>query len=275
MTPREQEELRGLYARIEDLSDRAGQGELSATCFLSPREAYFAACYLERLGVPYYAYGGYREAERKRLYLLPDYMPFGEEQPEPDTELDSLWTSHLAAYGYESDISVVKICGSGYRALTHRDYLGAILGLGLERSVIGDIRVLEESACAAVFCDAAIAGFLEGEMTKVANDKVRLCRVSAAEIRIPPRRVEPIHDTVASCRLDCVIAALCGLSREKARETVCGGLVEMNFESEDRPDRVVCAPTLLSVRGFGRYRVIALTDRTKKGRIRLEAERYV
>ena len=52
-------------------------------------------------------------------------------------------------------------------------------------------------------------------------------------------------------------------------------MVEINFESEERPDRTVTAPALLSIRGFGRYRILALTDRTKKGRVRLEAEKYL
>ncbi|MBQ9783629.1 MAG: hypothetical protein IJW44_03820 [Clostridia bacterium] len=274
MNPREQEEFRGLYARLEDLALRAEQGELAVTDFLSPREAHFAARYLARRGVGQYAYGGYEDAERTRLYLLPEYMLYGREdthEPFPASE----WASFLARFGYETGIAALQIHGSGYRALTHRDYLGSLLGLGIERSVLGDILVPEEGACAVVLCDATIAGFIESEMTKAANDKVRVRRLTEDGFEAPPRQFLPIHDTVASGRLDCVIAALCGLSRERARETVCAGLVEINFESEDRPDRVVTAPALLSVRGFGRYRVLALTDRTRKGRIRLEAERYV
>lgn len=276
MNPREQEEFRGLYARLEDLALRAEQGELGVTDFLSPRETHFAARYLERRGIRYYAYGGYEGAERQKLYLLPEYMLYGRETNADDKLPASEWASFLAKFGYETGIAILRIHGSGYRVLTHRDFLGSLLGLGIERSVLGDILVLEdEGACAMVLCDATIAGFIESEMTKAANDKVRVSRLTEDRFEAPPRRFLPIHDTVASCRLDCVIAAVCGLSREKARETVCGGLVEINFESEDRPDRVVTAPALLSVRGFGRVRVLALTDRTKKGRIRLEAERYV
>ena len=149
------------------------------------------------------------------------------------------------------------------------------MGLGLERSVLGDIAVNGEGTEAFLFCEAAIADFLESELTAVANDKVSARRTSLAELSLPARRTQPISDTVASPRLDSVVAALCGLSREKGRVTVAAGLVELNFESEDRPDRTVASGSVISVRGFGKYRILSLTDRTKKGRFRLSAEKYL
>lgn len=276
MNPREQEEFRGLYARLEDLSLRAEQGELGISSFLSPRELHYAEVYLNRRGVPCRSYGGYGAAERRRLYLLPDYVEELSDARETEEQAESDVAALLATFGLETGVAALRITGSGYRTLTHRDFLGSLLGLGLERSVLGDILVEgEEGTCAVVFCEETLAPFLENEMTQVANDKVKTRRIDLDAVRIPPRRTAPIHDTVASPRLDSVVAALCGLSREKARDSVCGGLVEMNFESEDRPDRTVTSPALISVRGFGRYRVLALNDRTKKGRVRLEAEKFL
>ena len=102
-----------------------------------------------------------------------------------------------------------------------------------------------------------------------------MSRADIGNIQIPDRKTQPIRDTVASPRLDAVVAALCNLSRERARAAVVSGLVEIDFESEERPDRTLSADTTVSVRGFGRYRVTALSDKTKKGRYRLEAEKYV
>ncbi len=241
---------------------------MGVTPFLSPREAHFAKELLVRKGVEARAFGGFAEAERTRLYLLPDYMAGGDDA----VALPDL----LRDFGMNTEILALKIVGSGYRSLSHRDFLGSILGLGLDRGVVGDILVdSEENRSAVIFCDATIAEFIRTELSQVANDKVKISPIDFEDIEIPKREVAVIHDTVASPRLDSVIAALCGLSRERARETVVGGLVELNFESEDRPDRTVSAPTLISVRGVGRFRVIALSDRTKKGRIRLVAERYL
>lgn len=266
MNPREQAEFSAFYARLDDLCHRAERGEVAASAFLTPRELHYAEGYLQQRGASYAAFGGYGEAERKRVYLLPEYMG----EPSENAALSTFF----ADFGMESDIVTLRIDGSGYRTLTHRDFLGAILGLGIERSVLGDLVAdTEEGRWAVVFCDRGIAPFLEQELTKVANDKVRtrLCD----EWQLPTRRFVSIRDTVASARLDCVIAALCGLSREKARETVCGGLVEIDFESEERPDRTVDSCGQISVRGYGRFRIVALSEHTKKGRLRLEAEKYV
>ncbi|MBE6546468.1 MAG: hypothetical protein E7668_03370 [Ruminococcaceae bacterium] len=270
MNAKEHEEFGTLFAHLEDLWRRAEQGMLSHSAFLSPRELHYGEVYLNRMGAFYRSFGGYDEAERRRLYLLPPYMEEAVEAEAQD------WEAALASFGYGTDIAVLQIVGSGYRNLSHRDFLGSLLGLGLERSVLGDLLIDgEEGRRAVLFCEEGMVSFLETEWKKVANDKVTVLRLSKEAWHLPPRRFAPIGDTVASPRLDCVIAALCGLSREKARETVCSGLVEMNFESEDRPDRPVLAPCLISVRGYGRYRVVSLNDRTKKGRLRLTAERYL
>ena len=172
-------------------------------------------------------------------------------------------------------ICALRIEGSGYRVLTHRDFLGSLLGLGLERSILGDVVVEDgQGKSAVLFCEDRIADFIEEHLIRVANDKVKVSRLELSMYVPPKRDFTPIADTVASARLDGVVAALCGLSREKARDTVLGGLVEINFEREERPDRTVTPPALISVRGVGRFRVLCLNDRTRKGRIRMEAEQF-
>ena len=266
MKPEAKDDVRALYARMEDLCRRADMGEVGESEFLSPRLCHYGETYVQRKGVRYAVFGGYEDAERKKIYVLPEYMT-----DEGETDLES----RLTAFGYSVGVTAIRIDGSGYRTLTHRDFLGSLLGLGLERSVLGDLVTLDESGrSAVVFCEEGIAPFLLRECTKVANDKVKVTECRLSEVALPPRRFTPIHDTVASPRLDSVVAALCNLSREKARELVCREMVEMNFESEERPDRTVTPPALISVRGFGRYRVLKLGDLTRKGRLRIEAEQY-
>ena len=271
----ENDVMRALYARIDDLDRRAERGELSATAFLSPREQKAAERYITLKGRKYLRCGGYADAERRKIYILPDYMEFladcDNEGASPDA-LDGI----LSEFGYASNMSALRVAGSGYRQLTHRDFLGSLLGIGLERDVIGDILVLgDDGREAVIFCDGEISRFIESELSHVANDKVCVSRVSDGEWQVPPRRVQAISDTVASARLDAVVAALCNLSREKAQSAVRAGLVEIDFEGEERPDRAVSAPSVISVRGFGRFRVLSVDGRTRKGRYRLDAEKYV
>ena len=269
MGENEREELRALWARLDDLCAQRDKGIMRCTDFLSPRELYHALAYLDKMGIAYRVFGGYEGSERCRVYLLPDYMECVFE--DSARALDEL----LAELGEDTDIAALRISGSGYRTFTHRDVLGSLLAMGLERSVIGDILVDADGFGAYVLCGRAIAEFIEREPWRVANDKVSVRRIRLDELTIPEHRFAQINDTVASARLDCVVAALCSLSRERARECVLRGLVEMNFESEDRPDRTVSAPATVSVRGYGRYRVLSVSEQTRKGRYRLAAEKYL
>ncbi len=265
MDRRGKEEFGLLYARLDDLAARSARGEVAISPFFSPREQYFAQNYLARRGANAVAFGGVRGAERKRLYLLPEYLEADEE---------NLYEV-FSAYGIETEISALRIEGSGYKTLTHRDFLGSLLGLGLERAVLGDILVKEQKD-AVLFCERGIVPFLLSHLERVGNDKIRISTLEeeALSALSVTHRTSPISDTVASARLDCVVASLCRLSREKARECVLADLVELNFETENRPDRTVEAPAMLSVRGVGRFRVLSLSDLTKKGRLRLLAEKY-
>jgi RNA-binding protein YlmH len=184
--------------------------------------------------------------------------------------------NRFAEFGYSSNISALRIKGSGYRKLTHRDFLGSVLGLGLERSVVGDIFVMGDGESEAIMlCDSAIADFLLNELSHIENDKVRVSSVRHGEWEAPKRRMREIHDTVASPRLDAVVAALCNLSREKASQAVLGGLVEVDYESETRSDRTLTAPCLISVRGYGKFRINSVSEQTRRGRLRLDADKYV
>lgn len=260
------EEFSALFARVDDLLSRAERGEIGVTRFLSPREEHFLLAYLSQRGLAdtCFTYGGYDGAERKRAYILPDYIG------NPESYSDIL------PYFDESPIASVRIVGSGYRKLTHRDYLGSLLSLGIERGVLGDIVLLNtEREEAVLFCDSLIEDFILTELKKIASDTVKTESFEVGADFKAERSFVHISDTVASPRIDCVVAALCSLSRERARETVISGCVEVDFESETSPDRNVSAPAVVSIRGYGKFRINAVSELTRKGRVRLDADKYV
>lgn len=264
MSARDIKEFDGLFSRLEDLKKRAVRGEMGISAFFSPRELHYAEAYLRSsgMGEAYFCYGGYSIAERKKIYILPEYM-------EGVTD-----ASLLAEYGEESGILAVRIKGSGFASLSHRDFMGALLSLGIERSVIGDILVLDQSS-ALVFCESKIAGFIVSELNTVGRDKVRCSLTELEDDFCPKRSYAQISDTIASARLDCIVAALCNLSREKARECVVDGRVELDYEYCERPDKEVSPPCVMSVRGYGKFRICSVGEQTKKGRYRLYAEKFL
>lgn len=257
------EDIERLFARIDDLCARAERGQTAVSVFLSPRELYFACQRLTQRKARFLAFGGYDGAERQKLYVLPDYME----------GVDSV--SELEEYGESVGISALRVSGSGFSELSHRDFMGSLLGLGVERSVIGDIVVTETGREAVVFCDTAIVKFLLETWNKAGNDKVRVESISLPEIFAPKRRFASINDTVASPRADGVVAALCSLSRDKAKELVENEYVEVDYEIVSRPDRLLTAPCLVTVRGYGKFKVLSVGEQTKKGRYRLSAEKYL
>ena len=142
------ENIRALYARLDDLCAQAGQGIAAVTPFLTPREAKYARQYLSgrlRAGLAL-LWGGYPDAERVRAFLLPDYLEGllptvgadgGGSLPPADL-LRAAGFDDLAEDAAEQT-AALSVRGSGFRTLTHRDYMGAVLGTGVVREAVGYI----------------------------------------------------------------------------------------------------------------------------------------
>ncbi|MBR6709699.1 MAG: hypothetical protein IKL84_08495 [Clostridia bacterium] len=257
-----------LAARLEELSARAAKGDFCFSRYLTPREQMFAARIPARTAR--FVWGGWEDAERKRIFFVPDYVG------EPDEVSDDAWLTLLSPFfGEEMQAAVTRLVmrGSGFRTLTHRDYLGSILALGLERTALGDVVVVDPHT-AVLFCDETLAAYLESALERVGNDKVNLSRDSGS-IVLPPRATRPISDTIASPRLDCVVAALINLSREKAQMMIRSGEVELDFAPEQRTDAEVAEGAQISLRGYGRFVIRTIGGLTKRGRLRLMAEQYI
>ncbi len=261
-----------LEARLEDYSSFAQKGQISVSGFLTPGEQKRAQRYLSSRGCADQAifWGGYANAERACLFFLPAfYVEIEDLMPPPDTDP----AKTLSDVG-DHAVLALRIRGSGFRTLTHRDYLGSLLGLGLERDAVGDIAVQNEHE-AIVFCKKSLLSFLLSDLKKVANDTVRCQACQLDEHFTDGRNYQPISATVASARLDCIVAALTDLSREDAQNAVRTGLVEVDFEPVEQTDCILTPPVTLSVRGFGRYVLRAFDGETRKGRIRLRADRLI
>lgn len=269
---RNREETAHLEARIEDHLSRTARGEISVSRFLTPGERRHAERYLAARGARERAlfWGGYVGAERECLFLLPEfYLDMPDWIPEEGTD-----PAHTLPDGEGEAVLALRITGSGFRTLSHRDYLGSLLGLGLERDSFGDI-ALQNDCEAVVFCTKEIARFLTESLCKVASDTVKCRPYRLDDSFTDGRKYRPISDTVASPRLDCVVAALTNLSRDDAQSAVRSGLVEVDFECEERTDRILTPPATVSVRGHGRFILRSFDGETRKGRLRLRADQLV
>ena len=244
-----------LQKRISDLAQRcARKGCVTNTTFLTPAE-YFpletGRFFAE--DVTLFLFGGTEACERKVAFFLPPY-----------------WEE--AEFEAEETIKAVKI-RSFFGTPGHRDYLGALLGLGIERDRIGDIFIFDDLAY--VFCLSTVSEVILHELDKVGRISVKTEQVSLAQVPPPVRKVKKLSFTVKSLRLDAVTGDLFGVSRTSAAELIRLGAVTLNYSVCERTDAAVKEGDVLSVRGKGKGRIVQIGGRSRKDRLFVEAELYL
>ena len=171
-------------------------------------------------------------------------------------------------------LCAAHIEGSAFRTLTHRDFMGAILNLGIKREALGDIAVLGESSADA-YCTARAGELIAAELKRIGRDGVRATVRAVGAFERITREFETLTVIVASMRLDCVVGELANVSRESAKRLIASGAVELDHrESADADERVAEGATV-SVRGAGKYRIGETLGETRSARLRLRVLKYV
>ncbi len=222
------------------------------TDFLTPYEQREAAKILEGLdGICYSLDGMIASAERKIISIYPDY----EENHSRDF------------------LSCLKIKGNfQFRKVTHRDYLGSILGMGIKRECIGDIFPCEDGAY--VVCLSSVTEYLLFHLEKIANVSVKLSEVGEEEIVISKPHLREQNFVVSSLRLDAIVAGMFRLSRSEAQKVISGELVSVDYETITNSSKILSPPTIISARGFGKGRFEEVLYQTKKERWRIKTLLY-
>lgn len=258
-----------LASRVSDYLRLSERGELVCGNFLTPEEAAYTEVVLRELRAHDRAFffGGYKDAERKRVFVIPSFL--SDFEGSADVKARDYFQDELS-----SSVKAIKIQGSGYRELSHRDYLGSVLSLGIERIAIGDI-VVQDKYSAVVFCTDKIFDYLISGIDRIASDKVTVSEFLPDGDFGARREFVAIRDTVASNRLDCVVGALTNLSREKAQTAIRSGLCEVNYLTEQRVDVEIKVPATITLRGYGKFNILEFDGETKRGRLRLVAQKYV
>ena len=244
-----------LIKRISDLALRCDRNScITHSAFLTPAECYLLEMRKASIGeTKLYLTGGRKECERKVAFFLPYYLE------ETDFELGEY-------------IKAVKI-KSYYGKPGHRDYLGAILGLGIERDRIGDLLLFDDTAY--VFCLSSVVSVLLQELEKVGRVSVKTEQLSLSDVPEPEKRVKKITFTVKSLRLDAVTGDLFGVSRTTAAELIRLGAVTLNYSICEKTDAPIKEGDTLSVHGKGKGRITQIGGRSRKDRLFVEAEIYL
>ncbi len=243
-------EERLFYARIDDtvqISERTNKCKYMG--FLSPEQSAAAKAYLDKRNVRYGFFGGYDDAQRVMLGCFPE------------------WAS-----GDDYPITAVTLSYRKTDKLSHRDFLGSLMGLGLTRESVGDI--LSEEGRAVVFLSEDIAEYVISQLSKIGRTGVRALKGYKGELPESSKLAE-FSSTVASLRLDCVVSALAGLSRNDANEKIGQGTVSVNSFITEKNTLTVNKGDVIAVRGKGKFIIGSLDGRTRKDRVVLNYKKYV
>ncbi|MCR5425790.1 MAG: hypothetical protein K6E81_03060 [Lachnospiraceae bacterium] len=250
------EELEQLKKRLLELSEKAwSSGRYFYTDFLSEAEqSVFHMLEAKYSPAGYALYGGYEGADRCMAR-------FGS----------------LEALGYEEayPIACIRIYPAAPKyaeALTHRDFLGALMHLGIERDMLGDLLV-QDAECF-LFCRDRMADFLLENVAQVRHTQMRCERAEGLPEALRPKRQE-ISIQVASERMDAIAAELCRLSRSAAAALFPAQKVYVNGLVCENPSMHPKEGDTISLRGFGKYRYLGESGRSRKGRLYLNLEKYV
>lgn len=243
------DEERVIIGRALDIITRAiDSGAPQTTFFLDPNgQLLFEMAVKSYPEVQWEFDGGYEDAERRRM---------------------AIWPVECDWYVPEIDSSLIKINSLEPALLAHRDYLGALLGLGLKREVLGDIVIKEDDAYVVV--DAKIADFILVNLVKIGSVTVSSELAEFADIEESTTQYEVVPITVVSLRLDSVIAKAFQLSRSAAANFIKQGRVKINHRIQTSPAADVAEGNTISCRGRGRCVVMKNAGVNKKGKYRLE-----
>jgi len=239
--PNKQLEMRKILDKIDIVT---GNHTIETTDFLDPYERNLAKSILNRFeDIRFIEFGGTINSERKIIAIFPDYYE---------------------DYQVELKLSYLRISGD-ILGLTHKDYLGALLSLGIKRTKTGDILVHNDHADLIVKEETGSFIFLN--LDKISNKKVLISEIKREDLEEPVNNFREISKFIPSLRLDAVISSAYNLSRQESINIIKFGNVKVNWEHINKPSKELNEGDTISTKGFGRAILYSIDGISKKGRL--------
>ena len=220
--------------------------------FMSERKQALAIKTLKSLRFcDYCFYGGYGESQRKILGVF--FNPSD-----------------------KYDFSLFPVAPLEFRfrqcdKLTHRDFLGSLMALGIERDTVGDILV-ENGRCV-IFVKSELKDYIETQIFKIGRTGVKIVAPDICSLPVG-RGVDTLEFTVSSLRLDNIVAAVCSLSRDKTSKLIISGCVSLNFITEQNVSKIMKNGDSLIIKGKGKFTLDKISGVTRKGRMKISVIYY-
>ena len=237
-----------LTAHLRDLAERALKTGCAISHFIPITDAVNAP---KISGVKNIIDGGCENAERVRVVFV---------------------NSDWGEYERDNLFGVLEIKWNKNDTLGHRDILGSVMSLGIERKVVGDIIITDDSAI--IICLPEMSDYIIENITKIGRVGVTVTKATIADIPDKTVDLSIKRTTVASMRLDVIIGAAFNLSRTKVTGLIEIGRVSINHAECLKSEKIVDAGAIISAKGKGCFKIVNVGDMTRKGRIIVELGLY-
>lgn len=245
------------FAKLGDMVSQSERNSISVfSNFLDERQCAEAECWCRNNtgGLLYKFWGGYKDAARRMLAVYPDYNE-----------------------NYIINDFPIKCITFSYRKedrLTHRDFLGTLMGMNFRREIIGDI--ITGEGITQIFATDIAGRLISSVVSKVGRTGVKVSDSKPFELSVSDmQKFMDISCTVASLRLDCIVAAAANISREKASMLIRGEKVDVNHLSAGSVSKELKEGDIISIRGCGRFVVSGINGFTRKNRIHIILKKYI
>lgn len=244
-------EHEALLKRIDDLWRRCDKANIvTSTPFLTPAEQAAALQYARGLsGCRMLLHGGKPDCERRAAFFLPDWLEEGDFTP-------------------EGQISALTL-EAFYGTPGHRDYLGALLALGVRREWVGDIWIRGQRAW--VFCLPSVAEQLAA-LEQAGRVSVKAKPIPLAQVPEPERKRRAVKFTVQSLRFDAVLGETFRISRTQATKLIAAGAASLNYLPCLKNDAPVTEGDVISLKGYGKATLAEIGGKSRKDRLFLTTE---
>ncbi|MGT2933036.1 YlmH family RNA-binding protein [Streptococcus catagoni] len=240
------------FSFIEKMSDFIIRVEntylIQVTEFLNPRQIEILKILVSASGNKCYASTDLYGTEYGRVIIAPDYYELNED---------------------DFDIALIEIkYNAKFNQISHGQILGTLINeLGIKRSLLGDILI--EDGYAQIFINRKHLSYFLGNITKIARTSVSLKEVSLDQMIKPVKDEETIDITVSSLRVDRLLASVLKLSRSQSMKLIQSEKVKVNYRTGIRSSDILSVGDLISVRGFGRFKLLKDNGYSKNGKHKL------
>lgn len=224
------------------------------TDFIDPRQLEIIKNIVNsNMGLTMFFDGGYTLAERVRVLITPEYWQKAAE---------------------DMRLSYFKVNGlNKFDQLEHKDFMGALLNIGIKREKFGDILMTENLIQYIVATE--IADYARLELTKVKHSNIELIELTREELVIPKKSYQVMNITVSSFRVDTILSHVYNQSRANISQLIRANKLKVNWRLVDKADYILTKGDIVSLRGFGRFELLDEDGNTKKGKQRIKVGKLV